>query len=113
MKQASPALFVEEDFSSTLFSVTLEIPEDAKAWKKILKDPTKFMVKNVQKGVEVSYHKLNERQKLAMNAAKAAELESWLGHKVAKAACPSITEDQCMRMTPSKLQVTSHLQKGR
>ena len=56
------------------------------------------MVKHVQKGVEVAYHKLNEKQKEAMNAAKTVELESWLGNKVAKAACPSITEDQCMRM---------------
>ena len=52
----------------------------------------------MQKGVEVSYHRLNEKQKSAMNAAKAVELESWLGHKVARAACPSITEDQCVRV---------------
>ena len=74
-----------------------EILEDPKAWKKILK-PSKFTVKNVQKGVEVSYRKLNEKQKVAMSAAKTVELESWLGHKVARAACPSIAEDQCMRM---------------
>ena len=94
----SSSMFVEEDLASTLFSVTLEIPNDPKAWKKILKDPSKFMVKNVQKGVEVSYHKLNEEQRAAMNAAKTVELESWLGNKVAKAACPSITEEQRMRM---------------
>ena len=93
-----PALFIEEELDNTLFSVTLEIPEGPKAWKKILKDPSKFMVKNVQKGVEVAYHKLNDKQKAAMNSAKSAELESWLGNKVAKAACPSITEHQCMRM---------------
>ena len=98
VQREASALWVKEDFSSVLFSVTLEIPEDPKAWKKILKDPSKFMVKNVQKGVEVAYHKLNEKQKLAMNAAKTAEIESWLGDKVAKAACPSITEEQCVRM---------------
>ena len=92
------AMCVEEDLTSTLFSVTLEIPDDPKAWKKILKDPSKFMVKNVQKGVEVAYHKLNEKQKSAMDSAKGAELESWLSHKVARAACPSIGEEQCMRM---------------
>ena len=98
VQHGSAAMFLEEDLSNTLFSVTLEIPDDPKAWKKILKDPSKFMVKNVQKGVEVSYHKLSDQQKTAMNAAKSAEIESWLGHKVARAACPSITEKQCMRM---------------
>ena len=56
------------------------------------------MIKNVQRGVEVSCHRLNEKQKSAVNAAKAVELESWLAHKVARAACPSITEDQCVRV---------------
>ena len=49
IQHGAPAIFVEEDFSSILFSVTLEIPEDPKAWKKILKDPSKFMIKNIQK----------------------------------------------------------------
>ena len=98
VQREAPAMFVEEEMDNTLFSVVLDIPEDPKAWKKILKDPSKFMVKHVQKGVEVAYHKLNEKQKSAMNAAKTVELESWIGNKVAKAACPSITEEQCMRM---------------
>ena len=98
VQNAPSAMLMEEDLPHTLFSVTVEIPDNPKAWKKILKDPSKFMVKNVQKGVEVAYHKLSEEQKAAMHAAKTVELESWLGNKVARAACPSITEEQCMRM---------------
>ena len=99
VRNSSSAMFMEEsEFETTLFSVVLDIPEDPKAWRRILKDPSKFMVKNVQKGVEVALHKLDPDQRKAMESAKVAELESWLGHKVAKAACPSIQEHQAMKM---------------
>ena len=106
VQRGAASMYLEEDLSNTLFSVTLEIPDDPKAWKKILKDPSKFMVKNVQKGVEVSYHKLSDKQKTAMNAAKSAEIESWLGHKVAGPSCMSFHHRRAVRED----EVALHLQ---
>ncbi|CAE7259381.1 RE2 [Symbiodinium sp. CCMP2456] len=83
---------------NTLYSAIIDVPEDAKAWKKILKNPAKFLAKSVQKGVEISYHKLNEEQKKAMDVAKAAEVQSWVGSKVARAANIPVAPDEALKM---------------
>ncbi|CAE7805002.1 unnamed protein product, partial [Symbiodinium sp. CCMP2456] len=97
-RQDNIAYLNEEDVEQGIFSAVVDIPEDEKAWKRILKDPGKFMSKKVQKGVEVAWNRLNEDQKAAMNVAKTAELDSWIAKKVVKAACPSIKPDQALRM---------------
>ena len=42
----------ENDF---VYDVEIPMPEDEKAWRKILKNPTKFTPKSVQKGAEISW----------------------------------------------------------
>ena len=91
-------MMVDGDRSEGIYSVVIDIPEDERAWKRILKDPSKFLAKSVQKGVEVAWAKLNDQQKAAMQEAKKAELESWVARKVVQAAAPDITEDQALRM---------------
>ena len=48
------------------------------AWRKITKDPCKFAAKSVQKGAEVSRHKLDPKQREAMQAAKLPEVDQCL-----------------------------------
>ncbi|CAE7325309.1 RE1 [Symbiodinium microadriaticum] len=92
------AMMVDVDRTEGIYSVVIDIPEDERAWKRILKDPSKFLAKSVQKGVEVAWAKLNDQQRAAMQEAKKAELESWVAKKVVQAAAPDITEDQALRM---------------
>ena len=82
----------------TLLSVTIDVPADAQAWKRIVKHPAKFVAKSTQKGVEIAFHKLDAQQKAAMNEAKAAEISSWLASKVAKAAQGQISQEQALKM---------------
>ena len=63
-----------------------------------LKESRKFCAKIVQKGVEISYHKHSSEQKKAMNvAAKAAEVQSRVGNKVARAANIEVFQDLIMQ----------------
>ena len=82
----------------TLLSVVIDVPPDPQSWKKILRNPGKFLAKSVQKGVEVSYHKLDETQRRAMDEAKAAEVQAWVASKVAKAAQAQISSDAALKM---------------
>ncbi|CAE7347134.1 RE1 [Symbiodinium sp. KB8] len=82
----------------TLLSVVIDVPPDPQSWKKILRNPGKFLAKSVQKGVEVSYHKLNETQRRAMDEAKMAEVQAWVASKVAKAAEAKVSMDEALRM---------------
>ena len=50
----------------------------------MLKQPEKFLAKSVQKGIEVSWNRLNPEQRQAMSEAKQAEVQSWLSNKVVK-----------------------------
>ena len=81
-----------------VYSAVIGIPADATEWKKILKNPAKFLAKSVQKGVEISYHKLNAEQKKAMDVAKAAEVQAWIGSKVARAANINVPPDEALKM---------------
>ena len=89
---------MDNDYFSGVYFVVVDLPEDERAWKKVLKDLSRFLAKSIQKGVEVAWAKLNPQQKSAMQEAKTAELESWVAKKVVKAADPSITEEQALKM---------------
>ena len=96
--QQGDLLYNTEETESGVYSVILDMPANDKEWKKVLKDPRKFLAKSVQKGVEVSWNRLDEVQRAAMNEAKKAEVDSWISNKVVKAALPHITKDQALRM---------------
>ena len=78
-------------------SVTIDVPADAKAWKRVVKNLIKFLATSTQKGVEIAYHKLGAQLKRAMEA-KAAEINSWVGSKVASAASVQIGSDEALEM---------------
>ncbi|CAE7207895.1 GIP [Symbiodinium sp. CCMP2592] len=88
----------DAELEQGIFSAIVDVPDDERGWKRMLKDPGKFMAKSVQKGVEVAWNRLNEAQKAAMNEAKKVELDSWISKQVVRAACPSITPDQALKM---------------
>ncbi|CAE7912341.1 unnamed protein product, partial [Symbiodinium necroappetens] len=91
-------LYSDEEVGSGIYAVTLDTPANDKEWRKVLKDPRKFLAKSVQKGVEVSWNRLNDAQRVAMSEAKKAEVDSWLANRVVKAALPHITMEQSLRM---------------
>ena len=69
----------EETFEDTLiYAITLPMPETATQWKANVKDPAKLVGKQVAKGVEVSWHKLNKEQREAMAEAKRVEIKEWV-----------------------------------
>ena len=96
--QHGQLMYSEEEVGSGIYAVTLDVPANDKEWRKVLKDPRKFMAKSVQKGVEVSWNRLNDAQRAAMSEAKKAEVDSWLANRVVKAALPHITKEQSLRM---------------
>eukprot|EP00439_Symbiodinium_sp_Y106_P014973 s9774_g2.t1 len=94
-----PVGFVsDEKVEKGIFSAIVDMPEDEKGWKRMLKDPGRYMAKAVQKGVEVAWNRLNDSQRAAMSEAKAVELDSWISKQVVRAACPSITAEQALKM---------------
>ena len=94
LSQHKPVIVGED----ALLSVVIDVPPDPQSWKKILRNPGKFLAKSVQKGVEVSYHKLSETQRKAMDEAKKAEVQAWVASKVAKAAQAKVSMDEALRM---------------
>ena len=59
-----------------VFAVTLPAPQTEQEWKNIVKNPKRFIAKSVQKGVEISYAKLNQEQRAAMDSAKSREVDN-------------------------------------
>ena len=92
--QESPVILGED----ALLSVVIDVPPDPQSWKKILRNPSKFLAKSVQKGVEVSYHKLDATQRRAMDEAKTAEVQAWVASKVARAAQATVSMDEALKM---------------
>ena len=96
--QVGQLMFSEAEVNDGVYSVVLDIPANDKEWRRVLKDPKKFLAKSVQKGVEVSWNRLDESQRKAMSEAKEAEVSSWLSNRVVKAALPHVTADQALKM---------------
>ena len=89
----------EEPFEESLiYAVTLPTPATQQEWKKIVKDPSKFVAKQLAKGVEVSWHKLNPEQRRAMAEAKQVEIKEWVTSKVCKAALGDVDPARVMKM---------------
>ena len=76
------SMWMQEEDHNMVFSVIIPVPKDEKEWKKILKNPQKFVAKSVQKGAEVAWEKLNEDQKKSMSEAKMLEVDQWISQKV-------------------------------
>ena len=91
-------LFAETPEENKVYAVTLDAPADAKAWRQMVKDPSKFVTKSIGKGVEVSWHRLSREQQSAMAEAKSAEVSQWLQMKVCKRVAELIPASQLLRM---------------
>ena len=85
----------ENDF---VYGVEVPMPEDEKAWRKILKNPTKFTAKSVQKGAEISWGKLDGVQRAAMQEAKLAEVDQWVKEEACEKYKGIIPAGRPMRM---------------
>ena len=83
-QRAAEGAFFSSPVSERIFAVTIPAPENASEWKKMVKNPSKFVAKTMQKGVEVTWGRLSERQRQAMQEAKSLEVQQWLSTKVAK-----------------------------
>ena len=87
-----------EETHDFVLGVTIEAPCNEDEWRKILKDPAKFSAKSIQKGAEISWHKLNETQRAAMQEAKMLEVNSWLSNKVVERAGKFVPRSRLMKM---------------
>eukprot|EP00439_Symbiodinium_sp_Y106_P058651 s5262_g8.t1 len=91
----------EDDHASQdlpAFAVTLPAPASEQEWKAIVKNPKRFVAKSVQKGVEVSYAKLNPQQRAAMDSAKSLEVENWLRTVAVRAAKKFVPQRELLKM---------------
>ena len=97
---AGAAMLVQEETfeDNLIYAITLPMPETAAQWKAIVKDPAKFVGKQVAKGVEVSWHKLNKEQREAMTEAKRVEIKEWVASKVCRAAIGEVDPERIMKM---------------
>ena len=87
-----------EETNSFVLGVEIDAPASEAEWRKILKDPSKFTAKSIQKGAEISWHKLNPLQKKAMSEAKTLEVTSWVSNKVVEKALGFVPKHRLMRM---------------
>ena len=78
----SPALWTEAMGEDFVLGVIIDAPANESEWKRVLKNPSKFAAKSVQKGAEVAWGKLNPEQKKAMGEAKQLEVSQWVSKKV-------------------------------
>ena len=83
---------------SPVHAVSLDAPNSESEWKAIVKNPKRFIAKSVQKGVEVSYAKLNKLQRDAMDSAMQLEVDNWLKTVAVKAASQYVPRQQLLRM---------------
>ena len=86
------------DVESPVLAVTLNAPSNEAEWKSIVKNPKKFLAKSVQKGVEVSYAKLNPSQRAAMDEAMKVEVNNWLKTVAVKAATKFVPQRDLLKM---------------
>ena len=88
----------ENFVNDRVFSVVLAAPASEEDGRQIVKDPSKFVAKNVAKGVEVSWAKLNETQRSATREAKSLEVNEWIKSKVCCAALGKVDPARIMKM---------------
>ena len=98
LSPAEPTLLTSEEASECVFSVVIDAPSDEAGWRRILKDPKKYVAKSIQKGVEVSWQKLDETQREATREAKTLEVDQWVKTQACAAVQDTIPEDQLLRM---------------
>ena len=94
---SSFALWCQDVAHDFVLGVTIPIPETEVEWKKILKNPSKFISKSVLKGAEVSWHKLSATQRKAMSEAKQLEVDQWIVRKVVEKFRGHIPTDRLMK----------------
>ncbi|CAE7247758.1 RE1, partial [Symbiodinium sp. CCMP2592] len=83
-REASEQAFWASPEQERVFGVTIPAPENAAEWRRMVKDPSKFVAKTMAKGVEVTWGRLSDRQRAAMQEAKSIEVQQWLRTKVAR-----------------------------
>ena len=94
---SSPALWMEDVDQDYVLSVIIPIPEDEAAWKRVLKNPGRFVAKSVQKGAEVAWEKLSPSQKESMKEAKMMEVSQWVGQRVCERFTGLVPRSRLMR----------------
>ena len=87
-----------EAYPGSVLAVTPEAPATEAEWKSLVKSPKKFLAKSVQKGVEVSYAKLNPQQRRAMDEAMKVEVDNWMKTMAVKAARQYVPQRELLKM---------------
>ncbi|OLP85639.1 putative transposon protein [Symbiodinium microadriaticum] len=87
-----------EASSTPVFAVTLDAPATEAEWKSLVKNPKRFLAKSVQKGVEVSYAKLNPQQRRAMDEAMKVEVDNWMKTMAVKATRQYVPQRELLKM---------------
>ena len=88
----------KEEANQSVFSVVIDAPDSEEGWKRLVKDPRKFVSKSIQKGVEVNWQKLSPEQQRAMSEAKALEVDQWIAAQACEAVRHVIPDSQLLRM---------------
>ena len=88
----------KEEAEQSVFSVVIDAPDSEEGWKRIVKDPRKFVSKSIQKGVEVNWQKLSPEQQKAMAEAKALEVDQWISTQACEAVRHVVPDSQLLRM---------------
>ena len=83
---------------SPAFAVTLAAPSSEAEWKALVKNPKRFIAKSVQKGVEVSYAKLNGVQRAAMDEAMKVEVDNWMKTQAVRAVQKFLPQRELLKM---------------
>ncbi len=87
-----------DSYHDCIFGVELPLPQNEGEWKQILKNPSKFTAKSMMKGVEVSWNKLNQQQREAMQEAKNLEIDQWMQEAVCQRFRGVIPQNRLMKM---------------
>ena len=94
---SSQALWLDDVDQDFVLSVIIPIPEDEAAWKRVLKNPGRFVAKSVQKGAEVAWEKLSPSQKESMKEAKMLEVSQWVSQHVCERFNGLVPRSRLMR----------------
>ncbi|CAE7185545.1 unnamed protein product [Symbiodinium microadriaticum] len=89
-------LLDKQEAEQSVFSVVIDAPGSEAGWKRIVKDPRKFVSKSIQKGVEVNWQKLSPEHQKAMAEAKV--YFQWISTQACEAVRHVVPDSQLLRM---------------
>lgn len=87
----------QEELSSLMCTLDVEMPSTASEWKRMRRSPNAYFVKKVR-NTEVRWHQLDASQKVQFEAAKQAEVNQWLAAEAVKKAIGPVPPERVVNM---------------